>query len=541
MSTDVAALVSDRLDLWTSAIERRSGAGRGSGKIGHYGIDRLRALILDLAIRGRLAPQDSDAPSGTELLKQIETEKRRLVKSGAAKRMAPIEEPADWPFSIPASWAWSQIGTITNYGETEKANPGDVDDDTWVLELEDVEKGSSRLLERVRHSSRKFQSQKNRFAPQDVIYGKLRPYLDKVLIADESGVCTTEMVPVRGYGYLEPTYLRLFLKSPFFIELADGSTHGMNLPRLGTEKARAAPIALPPLAEQQSIVAKVDELMALCDALETQSASALQAHQILVETLLATLVNATDPADLTRQWARLETHFDKLFTTDASVEALKQTVLELAVAGKLSENSGARPLQALGAYVVEASAGWSPKCTETPRSGDKWGVLKVSAVTWGRYQPQENKELPGSLVPRPEIEVRPGDFLISRANTADLVARSVVVPASAPDRLMMSDKIIRFRFNDEIDPAYVNLVHASPYARLYYARVAGGTSSSMKNVSQSQIRGLQIPVPPLAEQHRVVAKVNELMACCDGLKARLSDAAQTRKQLADAIVEMAAA
>lgn len=541
MSADLATLVSHNLDVWTSAIECKSGAGRGGAKISHYGIDRLRALILDFAVRGRLVPQDSTGPSGVELLQQIEAEKRRLVKSGAAKRLAPVEAPAHWPFAIPETWAWSQIGTITNYGETEKANPGDVDDDTWVLELEDVERGSSRLLERVRHFSRRFQSQKNRFSPHDVIYGKLRPYLDKVLIADESGVCTTEMVPVRGYSGLEPAYLRLFLKSPFFIELADNSTHGMNLPRLGTDKARAAPIALPPLAEQRRIVAKVDELMALCDALEAQSASALEAHQTLVETLLATLVNATDSADLARQWARLESHFDTLFTTDASIEELKRTIIEIGVAGKLAKNCAGWPLKALGSYVVEASAGWSPKCAGTPRSADKWGVLKVSAVTWGRYQPQENKELPSSLPPRPEIEVRPGDFLISRANTAELVARSVVVPAGAPSRLMMSDKIIRFRFNDEIDPAYVNLVHASPYARKYYADVAGGTSSSMKNVSQGQIRALKIPVPPLAEQRRVVDLIDRLMALCDELKAGLTDAVQTQKHLADAIVGRAIA
>ena len=216
---------------------------------------------------------------------------------------------------------------------------------------------------------------------------------------------------------------------------------------------------------------------------------------------------------------------------------MKQTVLELAVRGKLAHGDSAWPVRDLGTFVAEAGAGWSPKCIETPRSGDRWGVLKVSAVTWGRFQPEENKELPSSLSPRPEIEVRPGDFLVSRANTAELVARSVVVPANAPGRLMMSDKIIRFRFNDQIDPAYVNFIHAAPYAREYYARVAGGTSSSMKNVSQSQIRALQIPVPPIVEQRRIVAKVDQLWALCEALKTRLADASQIRKHLADAVVE----
>ncbi len=431
---------------------------------------------------------------------------------------------------------------ITNYGESEKVAPGETEEDTWVLELEDVEKGSSRLLEKVRYSDRKFQSQKNRFRVGDVIYGKLRPYLDKVIIADEDGVCTTEMVPIRAYAGLNSAYLRLFLKAPFFISLADGSTHGMNLPRLGTEKARAAPIALPPQSEQERIVSKVDELMALCDGLEEESTASLEAHQRLVECLLATVVDSRDATNLATSWSRLEAHFDTLFTTEESIEALKRTVLELAVQGKLVEHSSANwPIYALGDYVIEAAAGWSPQCNEVPTSEGSWGVLKVSAVTWGQFKPEENKELPSSLAPRPEHEVKPGDFLISRANTAELVAKSVVVPPNCPDKLMMSDKIIRIKFNDKIDPHYVNLINSSPYARAYYVRVAGGTSSSMKNVSQSQIRSLKIPVPDIADQRRVVATVDGIFAICDALASCLAEASGTQKHLADAIVEKAAA
>ena len=168
--------------------------------------------------------------------------------------------------------------------------------------------------------------------------------------------------------------------------------------------------------------------------------------------------------------------------------------------------------------TLHSEAGWSPKCNDTARSGDQWGVLKVSAVTWGEYKASENKQLPQHLEPRPEYEVNAGDFLISRANTAELVARSVVVPAFTPAKLMMSDKIIRFAFSKAVYPDYLSLVNNSPASRLYYSTVAGGTSSSMKNVSRNQIQMLTVALPPLAEQHRIVAKVDELMALCDQIE-----------------------
>ncbi|MCI5223883.1 MAG: hypothetical protein D3924_14725 [Candidatus Electrothrix sp. AR4] len=190
---------------------------------------------------------------------------------------------------------------------------------------------------------------------------------------------------------------------------------------------------------------------------------------------------------------------------------------------------------------LHSEAGWSPKCEATPRIKNSWGVLKVSAVTWGRYNPNENKALPVNLNPKPEYEVMPGDFLISRANTAQLVARSVVVPDDSPACLMMCDKIIRFVFSSEVDVEFINRVNASTFCRDYYARMAGGTSSSMKNVSRTTIRDLTIPLPPLPEQHRIVTKVNELLTLCDTLKTRLQQAQTTQVQLADTLVEQAVA
>jgi type I restriction enzyme, S subunit len=142
------------------------------------------------------------------------------------------------------------------------------------------------------------------------------------------------------------------------------------------------------------------------------------------------------------------------------------------------------------------------------------------------------------LQPRAEYEVRSGDFLISRANTAELVAKSVVV-RETPSHLMLSDKTIRLHFKDDANPRFFCFANNAPFAREYYARIAGGTSSSMKNVSRQQILALPVTIPPLAEQHRIVAKVDELMALCDRLKADLAESRIRQSHLSATLIESA--
>jgi type I restriction enzyme S subunit len=251
-------------------------------------IDQLKQTILQLAVMGKLVSQDPNDEPANVMLERIAQEKAQLVKEGKLGAQKPLPEVAkdEEPFGLPNGWMWTRLGGVTNYGITDKAEPEDVNEDTWVLDLEDVEKETSKLLTKNRFAEKPFRSSKNRFSSGDVIYGKLRPYLDKVLVADEEGVCTTEMVPVRGFGGIYPFYLRLVMKTPHFIEYADESTHGMNLPRLGTDKARMALFPLAPLAEQHRIVAKVDELMALCDVLKAHFADAQTIQNHLADAIV---------------------------------------------------------------------------------------------------------------------------------------------------------------------------------------------------------------------------------------------------------------
>lgn len=590
---DINKLITDNIDVWTNALSSKTAKGRGSSKkIDFTGIKSLRNLILELAVQGKLIKVDNSGVNTQTLLEQILDAKKELIKQKKLKKQKSLPSLSEEEilFQAPKGWIWTRLGEVTNYGVADKAEPTSVDDDCWVLELEDVEKSTSRLLKRVRFSERNFKSSKNRFVSGDVIYGKLRPYLDKIIVADEAGVCTTEMIPFRAYANLDSRFLRLIMKTPYFINYANNSTHGMNLPRMGTDKARLAPILIAPIEEQKLIVKKVDELMALCDQLERQSETSIDAHRLLVEELLSTLFlpaegsNSESAQAFEQNWARIAEHFDLLFTTEHSIEQLKQTILQLAVMGKLvSQDPTDEPASKLLERIAQekeqlikdkvikrqkplpnitdeekafdlpcgwewakldylalkSGAGWSPQCNGHPKVGNNWGVLKVSAISWGEYNPDENKELPVSLEPRPDLEVKSGDFLISRANTAELVAKAVVVPENSPERLMMSDKIIRFNFSPLISLDYIKLINNSRQSRTYYAAVAGGTSSSMKNVSREQIRNLVFAIPSTNEQLRIIAKFNELLAICEQLKASIIDAKATQVHLAEAIVEQA--
>jgi len=358
------------------------------------------------------------------------------------------------------------------------------------------------------------------------------------------------------------------------------SREGLSIGKLGQFL-----VPIPPLAEQSRIVARVEELMALCDALEEKGRLVAAQHERLAGALFDALANSSSAEEAAEHWQRIAAHFDLLLDRPTAVDRLEQAILQLAVRGRLvPQNPADEPASALlqkirtekdrliatgqlkrdkplppvsdeekpfalpdgwewarfGELILSSDAGWSPSCESTPREGNEWGVLKVSAVSWGEFRPEENKALPAGLFPKPEFEVKPEDFLLSRANTEELVARSVIA-WEPPGRLMMSDKLIRLRLSSHIDKALYCEINNSRLSRDYYIVNASGTSSSMKNVSREVILKLMVPVPPAPEQSRIVARVAELRALCVQLHNRLATTAQTRSRLAEALLEQAVA
>ncbi|MBH2654216.1 restriction endonuclease subunit S [Serratia ureilytica] len=576
----VEKLITDHIDIWSSALQTRSTAGRGSnGKIDLYGIKKLRELILELAVRGKLVPQDPNDEPASELLKRIAAEKAELVRQGKIKKQNPLPEISEdeKPFELPEGWAWVRLGFITNYGECDKAEPTDADADTWIVELEDIEKSTSRLLNRVKFSERPFKSSKNKFNKNDVLYGKLRPYLDKVLVADDSGVCTTEIIPIKVYGNILPGYLRLLLKSPRFIAYANESTHGMNLPRLGTDKAINAVVELTTIAEQVRIVNKVDELMSLCDQLEQQSLTSLDAHQQLVETLLATLIDSQNAEVLAENWARISQHFDTLFTTDASIDALKQTILQLAVMGKLvQQDPNDEPASELLKRIEQEKTqlvkdGKIKKQKPLPPISDEekpfelpegWEWVQVqdicSKITDGEHSTPQRSEsgnylLSARNVTNDGISLRDvdyvptevfnkirgrcdpsiGDILISCSGS---IGRIAMVDKNDAYSMVRSAAMIR-PVNGQLNLHYLMNSLQSPF--LQTQMVKRSKKSAQANLFLGAISCLVLPLPPVKEQSKIVNKVNELTNFCESLKSRLQSAQQTQMHLADALTDAA--
>ncbi|MFD3228203.1 restriction endonuclease subunit S [Rahnella aceris] len=567
----VEQLITQHIDTWTSALRTRSTAGRGtSGKIDLYGIKKLRELILELAVRGKLVPQDPNDEPASELLKRIAAEKAELVKQGKIKKQKPLPEISEdeKPFELPVGWEWVRLGFITNYGECDKAEPRDATENTWIVELEDIEKNTSRLINRSTFSERPFKSSKNKFNRGDVLYGKLRPYLDKVLVADNDGVCTTEIIPIKAYGNIIPDYLRLLLKSPRFINYANESTHGMNLPRLGTEKATHAIVELTTFAEQQRIVEKVHELMSLCDQLEQQSLTSLDAHYQLVETLLATLTASQNAEELAENWTRISQHFDTLFTTEASIDALKQTILKLAVMGKLvPQDPNDEPASELLKRIEQEKAQLVkegkikkqkplPPISEEEKPfelpvGWEWCRLGhcIHLISGQHLKPNEYTEniiegaIPyitgpaefGDLNPtysKFTIEKRavaePKDILVT-CKGAGLGKLNVANVEIAISRQLMAIRTVRANCD------YFKLLLSSMYD--YFQ--AKGVGIAIPGISREDVIEPVISLPPLNEQERIVSRVNALFGTCDHLKSRLQSAQQTQLHLADALTEAA--
>jgi type I restriction enzyme S subunit len=576
----VEKLITDHIDIWSSALQTRSTAGRGSnGKIDLYGIKKLRELILELAVRGKLVPQDPNDEPASELLKCIAAEKAELVKQGKIKKQKPLPEISEdeKPFELPVGWEWGRLGFITNYGECDKAEPTDADADTWIVELEDIEKSTSKLLNRVKFSERPFKSSKNKFNKNDVLYGKLRPYLDKVLVADDSGVCTTEIIPIKVYGNILPGYLRLLLKSPRFIAYANESTHGMNLPRLGTDKAINAVVEVTAIAEQVRIVNKVDELMSLCDQLEQQSLTSLDAHQQLVETLLATLTDSQNAEELAENWARISQHFDTLFTTEASIDTLKQTILQLAVMGKLvPQDPNDEPASELLNRIEQEKAqlvkeGKIKKQKPLPPVSDEekpfelpkgWEWVRlggVGTISGGGTPSKNNEEYWSGDIPW----VSPKDMKVDYISTAELNISELAVTNSSvriiPNNsilFVVRGMILAHTFPVAINQREVTInqdmksISSCLFNMNFLLYLMKGMSHQIlglvdrsshgtcKLVSE-KLFGLQIPLPPLSEQGRINSRIAELMLLCDTLKTRLQSAHQTQLHLADALTDAA--
>ena len=244
--------------------------------VGSVGI--LKSKILDLAIRGQLVPQDPNDEPASVLLERIRAEKEELIKQGKLKRDKKesvifrgednsyylrteelVESLEDWDFEeLPDSWSVCCLGELCDYGNCTNIDTADIADSAWILDLEDIEKDSGVVLQKVRQGERNAGSTKHRFHKGQVLYSKLRPYLNKVVLADEDGYCTSEILPLEFERNILPQYARYFLMSSTFLRYANKCSYGVKMPRLGTTDGKKAIISVPPVKEQKRIIMAIE-------------------------------------------------------------------------------------------------------------------------------------------------------------------------------------------------------------------------------------------------------------------------------------------
>ncbi|SMD19977.1 restriction endonuclease subunit S [Rhizobium sp. RU36D] len=550
------------------------------------GVARLRELVLQLAISGRLVERGTMETPVSESLRLAAAQRQRYERDldmRATRLQPPIEA---FPYAIPSHWQWLPLERLSLYVQRGKGPKY-------------AERGSVSVVSQKCIQWTGFRAQQARFVADDSIagYGPERFLCNGDLLWNSTGtgtvgrvaeysnvlekrfVADSHVTVIRLSTAAIPRYVWCVIAAPWVQariqpthpdSLVSGTTQQVEL---STSAVRSLPIPCPPVEEQSRIVAKVDELMTLCEQLEAQQQDRRKLQNALRQSTLQALASAQSPHELKESWQRLQTNFGRLCSEPRDVQDLRSLFVELAIRGALSPTddrettddagellkslaklkSGKRyakltpvdfPFElptrwrwALFDDLLQGSeSGWSPKCDAEARRPGEWGVLKVSAVTWGEFRPDENKRLPPSLDPRPECEVKPGDFLLSRANTAELVARSVISESNMPDRLLMSDKIIRLKFIDPALKRWANLVNNSQFAREHYRTNATGTSDSMRNVSRQVIHELPIPLPPRDVQDAVIEKLAQLNELCNSLEKQMKEAALNAERLSSAAV-----
>ncbi len=443
------------------------------------------------------------------------------------------------PFEIPESWEWVRLGIISTYNQAkQKINAKDADVSIWGLDLEDLEKGG-RLLVKKTVGERKAVGDKTIFTKGDVLYSKLRPYLLKILVAPDSGICTPEIVPFTVYGGISAEYIVNFLKSPYVDGLVNGETYGIKMPRAGTDTMISLLVPLPPLSEQHRIVAKIEELLPYIErygkaeehltTLNTTFPEALK-KSILQEAVQGKLVpqNPDDePASVLLERIRAE----------------KQALIK---AGKIKKDKHESVIVTRDKIPYEIIDG-KERCIadEVPfELPDSWcwcRLSNVSIIQEGagirtyQYRTSGTQILTVTNILEGSVDMKKATKYIATEEYLDkyqhltLNIGDIVSSCSGAswgktaiwdygDTVMLNTSTLRLRFfNDTAYNMYLYWLTKTP---LFKNQLIAQLSGMQPNFGYSHYSKVLIPLPPLAEQHRIVAKIEEIMPMIERLTQR---------------------
>lgn len=573
-------LITEHIDIWTSTVKTKSASGRGSSKkTDLYGIKKLRELILELAVRGKLVPQDPSDEPASVLLERIADEKAQLVKDKKIKKnrkqLAITQEEIYFP--VPENWAYARLEDVYDVRDGTHDSPKPVSEGYPLVTSKNLSSGQLDLSEVKLISKEDHMKviERSRVDKNDILFAMIGSIGNPVIV-DTDIEFSIKNVGLFKYYNLQnssPNYLNYFLK--YASEIMKKQSAGGVQPFVSLGKLRGFVMPTPPLAEQHRIVAKVDELMALCDQLEQQTENQIDAQQTLVTVLLDTLTSSTTHSELMQNWQRLSEHFDILFTTEHSIDQLKQTILQLAVMGrlvpqdpndepasKLLERIAAEKAQLIKDKKIKKQKALPPisddeKPFELPegwewcRLGSFWQDSfygprfgKEEYVSDGGYPTIRTTDMtldgviklnspPQVLISDEKLELyglKLGDLLITRSGSIGTMALFELDTPAIP-----SAYLIRVRLSTYVYPKFILTLLMSPLGQAHLG--VNTTAVGVPNVNATKMAQFPLPLPSLNEQVKIVSKITELFGVCDLLKSRLSHLKSTQLHLTDAIVE----
>ena len=515
-------------------------------------IPRLRQFILDLAVRGKLVEQDPRDEPAWELLARIEREAKRKATRRASNRVE-VAGGDDALYDLPATWVWTRIGDLARLENGDRSKNYPSKDQLVPKRIPFINAGHLRNG-RVAIEGMNFISQERfellrsgKVEEGDILYC-LRGSLGKAAIVAgiSQGAVASSLVIIRLAAEVSRAYILDYICSSLAAAMIKKYDNGTAQPNLSSADLGRFMVPLPPLAEQHRIVAKVDELMALCDRLEAAQAEREHRRDRLVAASLHRLNNPADP-DAFRTAARfLVHHLAPVAVRAENVSQLRQAVVDMAVSGRLVHRvagqkgmgepiRGAREVS-LDEVTLEFRYGTSAKCSVEPIGQ---AVLRIPNMDRGRVDISNLKYASLPVREAQDLRLRLDDILIVRSNgSLDLVGRPTLVEQHAVD-FCFAGYLIRLRPDSRaVDPRYLMLALSSSRVRSQI-ELPIRTTVGLKNVNVTELARLTFPLPPLDEQRQIVQKVNEIAACAARIKEQLSAEGRTRHRVLEAVLARA--
>lgn len=568
-------LITEHIDIWTSAVKSKSTSGRGSSKkLELYGVKKLRELILELAVRGKLVPQDPSDEPASVLLERIARDKAQLIKDKKIKknRKQPEITQDEIYFSVPENWSYARLEDIYDVRDGTHDSPKPTSKGYPLVTSKNLSSGkldlsTATLISKEDHLK---VIERSRVDRGDILFAMIGSIGNPVIVDTDIEFSIKNVGLFKYYNPKDssPNFLNYFLK--YAAEIMKKQSTGGVQPFVSLGKLRGFVMPIPPISEQHRIVTKVDELMALCDQLELQTEASIEAHQVLVTTLLDTLTNSADADELMQNWARISEHFDTLFTTEESINQLKQTILQLAVMGKLvPQDPSDEPAAELLKRIAEEKAQLvKEKKIKKHPAVEPIGELGDIPQSWERIVVQDFADIKlGSTPSRHESKYWNGDIPwvssgevanniiydtnekithdgFMNSSTSIIPKRSLLMAIIGQGKTRgqtallevdacTNQNVAAFIFNENfVIPEYVWLWAKSKYD----AHRQGGHGGAQPALNAKKVRSFAFPLPPTSEQKKIVERVEEIHSVCDHLAARLKEGQNTQIQLTDAIV-----